>query len=218
MFLRRSAVDPHRARRWLWSTFLCLMWLLTTLGVLLWAIKERAWRALALSAPAGWRLWGSVAVVLIVALLHARSAFRVAKSIQEREKIRNQLGALAPMLPRTGAEFRWFVAVSLTAGIGEEFLCRGYLIWAFNHWLEWWAAAAASLAVFSLGHSYQGVRGVLHAGLAGIFMTLVVAISGSLLPAMAIHALVDIGSGYMAWLTLRSETVGLGAAQLGEAP
>jgi membrane protease YdiL (CAAX protease family) len=216
MFLRRSAADPDRSRWWLWSMFLGLVWLLTAVGVLLWTTRDRAWATIALSVPAGWRLWGSVAIVLVVALLQARGAFRVAKSIPEREEVRKKLGALEAMLPRTGARFRLYVAASLTAGIGEEFIFRGYLIWAFNHWLEWWVAAAASLAVFSVAHSYQGLKGVLHAWLAGFFLTLVVAISRSLLPAMALHALVDLSSGYMAWLALRSEAPRLEPAHLGE--
>jgi hypothetical protein len=37
----------------------------------------------------------------------------------------------------------------------------------------------------------------------GAFFTLTVAIFGSLWPAIALHALVDLGSGTIAWLTLR---------------
>ena len=40
-------------------------------------------------------------------------------------------------------------------------------------------------------------------GVVGALLTLVVLISGSLLPAMALHALADIGQGLVAWLALR---------------
>ena len=45
--------------------------------------------------------------------------------------------------------------------------------------------------------------GVLRTGMVGAFLTLVVAILGSLWPAIALHALIDLGSGMIAWLALR---------------
>jgi membrane protease YdiL (CAAX protease family) len=43
----------------------------------------------------------------------------------------------------------------------------------------------------------------LSTGIVGTLLTLVVLIFGSLWPAIALHALVDIGSGLVAWLALR---------------
>jgi membrane protease YdiL (CAAX protease family) len=95
------------------------------------------------------------------------------------------------------------VAVSLSAGFCEEFIFRGYLIWVFQSLLDLWGAAALSLVVFALAHAYQGVKGILSTGIVGSLLTLVVLIFGSLLPAIALHALIDIGSGLLAWLALR---------------
>ncbi len=50
---------------------------------------------------------------------------------------------------------------------------------------------------------YQGWNGVLRTGIVGAVFTLVVAIFDSLWPAIALHALIDLGSGMMAWLALR---------------
>ncbi|MGH8138496.1 MAG: CPBP family intramembrane glutamic endopeptidase [Steroidobacteraceae bacterium] len=206
-FRRRSAADPREAFRWLWFMFLRYMWLLTALGVFLWIYEGRAWGEIAASTPAaGWRSWSNAGLVLMVALLYARGASRVARSARAREKVRNQLsplGTLGAMLPRTRSDFQLWVYVSVTAGISEEFLFRGYLIWVFHHWVGWWVAATVSLAVFSLAHSYQGPNGVLRSALAGALFTVVVATFDSLLPAMAMHALIDIGSGYIAWLAFR---------------
>lgn len=46
-------------------------------------------------------------------------------------------------------------------------------------------------------------RGVLRTGIVGTFFTLVVAVFGSLWPAIALHALLDLGQGVIAWLALR---------------
>jgi membrane protease YdiL (CAAX protease family) len=107
------------------------------------------------------------------------------------------------MSPHTRSELGWFVAVSLTAGFCEEFIFRGYLIWVFQPAFGLWGAAALSLVAFGLSHAYQGAKGILSTGLVGALFTAVVLISGSLLPAIALHALVDAGQGLIAWLVLR---------------
>ena len=116
--------------------------------------------------------------------------------------------------PRTRFEMGWFVALSLTAGFCEEFIFRGYLIWVFRPVLGLWGAAAFSVVVFALAHAYQGAKGILSTGFIGLLFTLVVLITGSLWPAIALHALLDIGQGLIAWLVLRrmADEVGMAAS------
>lgn len=108
-------------------------------------------------------------------------------------------------MPHTRTELYWFFGVSLTAGFCEEFLYRGYFIWVFAPWLGWWGAAALSVPFFAIAHVgvYQGWHGALRTGIVGAFFTLVVAIFNSLWPVIALHAVIDLGAGMMAWLALR---------------
>lgn len=78
--------------------------------------------------------------------------------------------------------------------------------WTINDdapWLGWWGAAALPLSFFAVGHLYQEWNGVLRTGIVGALFTLVVAIFDSLWPAIALHALIDLDNGLMAWLALR---------------
>ena len=50
---------------------------------------------------------------------------------------------------------------------------------------------------------HQAAKGVLAIGVVGSLFTLVVLILGSLWPAMALHALVDISQGVLGWLAFR---------------
>jgi membrane protease YdiL (CAAX protease family) len=133
-----------------------------------------------------------------------------------KPKLRAQLGELAKMLPHSQGELRWFIGASLTAGVCEEFLFRGYLIWAFTPVLGWWGAAVLSLLAFTAGHAYQGRPGALRAAIGGVFFTLLVLATGTLIPAMVLHALIDAGSGVIAWLVLRAEPVNGEFASAGE--
>jgi CAAX protease family protein len=206
-FLRRSQIDAPSARLWLWAVWMTLLWVPTVIGVAIWLWDNRTWDALGMSVPRGWRLWGSAILIVGFAVLQALTAMKVTRISGPKPKMRAQLGELAKMLPHSQSELRWFIGVSLTAGICEEFLFRGYLIWAFTPVLGWWGAAVLSLLAFTAGHAYQGRSGALRSGVAGVFFTLLVLATGSLFPAMVLHVLIDAGNGVIAWLVLRDEPV-----------
>ena len=211
-FLRRSQLDQPSARIWLYSIAMALLWTLVIVGIALWLSNGRTWPALGMTVPKGWRLWGSVILIVGITLHQARAVTKIARISGPKPKLRARIGKRSIALPHTSAELRWFVAVSLTAGFCEEFLFRGYLIWAFAPLLGWWGAAALSLSVFAAAHAYQGKAGVITSGFGGAVLTLLVAITGSLIPAIVLHALIDIISGVVAWLVLREEPVNIGLA------
>jgi len=202
-FRRRSQADPARARTRLWTGAIGGAWALVAVGAALWVANDRSWASFGFSVPSGWRLWSSIALFLLLAAYHAYAFATVARSSEQRASLRQQIGTLTAVLPHTRTDMYWWSGVSLTAGFCEEFLYRGYFVWVFSPWLGWWGAAALSLSFFAIGHLYQGWNGVLRTGMVGALFTLVVAIFGSLWPAIALHALHDLGSGMMAWVALR---------------
>ncbi|MEX2531945.1 MAG: CPBP family intramembrane glutamic endopeptidase [Gemmatimonadota bacterium] len=114
---------------------------------------------------------------------------------------------LKELLPRTTGEKGLFVGLSCSAGLGEEAAYRGYAfqvvqLLGFGPW----GAAAASAVPFALLHAYQGPMGLVRTGLLGIGLAVPVVLTGSLLPSMAAHALIDVIVG-----------LGLGRRLLGEA-
>lgn len=143
-FLRRSQADPGRARWWLWSAWMILLWTLVATGVALWLFEARTWDALKLIIPRGWRLWGALGLAFALAITYARTVVRLTRSSRSK---RIKLGNphVEKLSPHTRPELGLFVALSLSAGFCEEFSFRGYLIWAFQPWLSWWGAAALSL-------------------------------------------------------------------------
>jgi len=200
-FLRRSEVNPTRARLWLYPALVGELWALVACVVSLWLYQGRPWAFLRLSAPHGWRLWISLALMLaLTSTLAARIVRLVRLRRRRRVKMRSQATAHAP---HTRRELAWWAVVSLSAGFSEELIFRGYLIWAFQPLLGLWGAAALSLVVFAAAHWYNGPVGALAAGIVGAFFTLAVLIFDSLWPAVAMHLLIDLQQGFAAWLVLQ---------------
>lgn len=105
------------------------------------------------------------------------------------------LRPVASLLPRTRVE-RWaFAAVAVTAGVTEEVLYRGWLVWFLLLAAPvggYGGAVLVSSVAFGLGHAYQGVRGVLLTGLAGFALGQLAYSTGSLLLPVLLHVLVDL--------------------------
>ena len=201
-FLRRSLANPGPARLWIWSAWMSMLWTLTAAGIAVWLMEARSWAALRLVTPHGWRLWGAAGLALVLAVVYGRMVLRITRR-RRPMRVRSGSPLVVQCSPQTSTELGWWVALSLSAGLCEEFIFRGYLIWAFQPMFGLWGAAALSVAIFAAAHAYQGATGVLGTGIVGSLLTLVVLVSGSLLPAMALHVLVDVGQGLVAWLVLR---------------
>lgn len=104
------------------------------------------------------------------------------------------------LLPVTGKEKKIWLYVSLTAGITEEFIYRGVLLFAlaflFPHAPVWLTVLSASM-LFGMGHRYQGWGGIFKTALGGLFFCLLYLATGSILPGMILHFLQDYIARYI---------------------
>lgn len=99
------------------------------------------------------------------------------------------------LLPRTARERRVFVWLSITAGICEEALYRGFLLAvavALAPGLSPWTAVVVAAAAFGAAHAYQGAAGVIATGILGGCLAILYLGSGSLLLPVLYHILVDL--------------------------
>lgn len=103
------------------------------------------------------------------------------------------VGDIAALIPRTAGEKAWYAAVSVSAGVGEELVFRGFFMRLLADFgLQGLALVAVSAVIFGFAHVYQGVGGVLVTTLMGALLGVVFLATGSLLVAMAVHALMDL--------------------------
>ncbi|MEU7002210.1 CPBP family intramembrane glutamic endopeptidase [Nonomuraea sp. NPDC046570] len=114
--------------------------------------------------------------------------------------------AFQGLLPRTTAERGFALLLAVSAGVCEEIVYRGLLIALGVHvlGLSTEIAAALALAVFVLGHLYQGWKGMIMVTLAGFGLTVLYLRTGNLVLPIVVHILIDIRSLLLAPASRRS--------------
>ena len=103
------------------------------------------------------------------------------------------------LVPQTAVESTVFVALVLTAGLCEEFIYRGFIFaWALRLIPSATLAVLGSAAFFAVAHAYQGLRGAVTTFVFGIVLALSRLWTGSLIPAVTAHILIDLMVGFVA--------------------
>jgi membrane protease YdiL (CAAX protease family) len=195
--------DVPRVRMWLYRQIILIQWSLVLLVALLWAVLRRPWSAIGLKPEVSPELIGVFAGLVIVVALAALQQRGRRNREEAYARVRARARHIERMLPHDERELRWFSAVGVTAGICEELLYRGYLIWYLQHWLPLTFAVTVAVVIFGFGHFYQGARGMLLTAIVGAFLAVVYLVTGTLFASMAIHALMDLYSGYAVWRAYR---------------
>ncbi len=152
--------------------------------------RWRSWRALLTDVGIAAGFW--IVSILLLALL--RSWLHA-----------NSLGAtLRAALPRGAAEISLWIALSITAGICEETIFRGYLqrqlIYLTRSSL---AGILLSAIAFGAAHAYQGGRMVIVISVYGAMFGVLAHWRRSVRPGMIAHACNDALSGILAARMLR---------------
>jgi membrane protease YdiL (CAAX protease family) len=100
------------------------------------------------------------------------------------------------LAPESSTEIVLWIAVSLTAGVCEETIFRGYLQ---KQLIAWTGNAPAgvllSAAAFGVGHIYQGAKATVVIGVYGLLFGILAQLRRSVRPGMMAHALHDTVSG-----------------------
>jgi membrane protease YdiL (CAAX protease family) len=146
--------------------------------------------SLGLVVPRSWAWNIGVFVVVIGPLVWSSLRLRP-RADEIREKVKNSVGAL---LPRSRQEQFWFGAISLGAGISEELVFRGFLLYYLSVHVPHINTPGKVLLIslsFGLAHIYQGRIGAIAAGTLGVVFAGIYLMTGSLLLPMALHAVVD---------------------------
>ena len=196
-----SGEDP-RARLKVYRGIMIQLWGLAAIVTASWLASGRSLEALGFAAPGGVGYWIGWAIAIAGLSYLVYSLIQAALSADARRSLRRQVndaGDLVLIRPETPAEHRRFQLVSITAGVTEEVIFRGYMITLAALFMPVWAAAILATALFILAHAYQGVTGMMRIAPISIALAAIFVISGSLWPVIVLHIAVDaIGGGLFA--------------------
>jgi len=194
--LKLIASGRPNARLTVYRQVLALEWTMTIVIAIAWAMAARPWHLLGLLPPAGWRLALTVSLSAALLLLF-RAQLKAIRRLDpaKRDRVRVREAGVSALIPHNRLERAWFVPLALTAGVCEEFIYRGFLLWIFRPWLGLWGAALVSTVAFGFAHAYQGRSGAIRAGALGAVFTVLAIATGTVIPGMVLHALVDLIGG-----------------------
>jgi uncharacterized protein len=192
------------------------LWMTTLFVLMLWIVRARPWSALWFGSVVPWRLSiGILAAAIVVALLLLQLR-RVQKALTRPKavaRLRKQLEFATAIVPETSGERRAFWLVSITAGICEEILFRGFLMWLIAAWTDLLVAVIISSLLFGCMHIYLGAAQVPKTAIVGLLLAIIVVASGSLWPAIVIHAAVDLNAGETGFRVGRAARLGDASAE-----
>jgi membrane protease YdiL (CAAX protease family) len=206
---RRLARAPEdqvpKMRIGIYRQIMLLEWGLSALVAVLWVTRGRNWAALGLVPQLNGAAIGVAVGILIVLVAGGIQQRKALARAGAADTLRKRMAKIERILPHSEADLRWFEVVSITAGICEEFLYRGFLIWYLSHLMPFWPAVVVAVVLFGVGHVYQGPAGATRAGLLGAFLALVYLLTRSLYLSMLLHFMADFFSGRVMYGIYRAD-------------
>lgn len=205
--MRRIAAGRPVDRLQVYRNTMIGHWTLLVVAVLLWWAAGRPGSGLGVywSGEPIWAIAVAAAFVVFAIVVLLRQLREVGRTGESVSKLRDRLGRLEAVVPRTAPELRRFYAVSFTAGIVEEVLWRGYLIWYLSQFWSLGIAALVSTLAFGVAHAYQGWRQVLSITAVGAALTGLYLLTGTIWASIALHIAIDVLQGRLGYEITRGQ-------------
>jgi hypothetical protein len=172
---------------WEWLLFAFCVWGARKSGTGLRDLVGGRWREIEdvlidLLTAAGFWIAAMVVLAFAARLLHLTGG-------NQLDDVRRQLGFL---VPRSMREIVLWFLLSMTAGICEEVVFRGYLQRQFAALAKnVWAGIIVSGLIFGCAHGYEGAGRMMLVGIYGMLFGLLAHFRRSLRPGMIAHAFHD---------------------------
>ena len=207
-----KAEESEKARSRYYVNVMAGLWVPAIFIIFLTATTEIRREDIGLALPAvntatlgPWATYITFGLILIytASLLYYLIGYRLSEKIRItwNEASVKELGdsGFKELLPVTADEKKLWNYVSLTAGVTEEIIYRGFLIFAFSHLFPGfpiWLVILSASVLFGLAHTYQGITGVVKTTIVGVLFSILYIGLGSIVPIILLHFLLD----YMAKL------------------
>jgi membrane protease YdiL (CAAX protease family) len=190
--LRARFDDPDRAqerrvKHARYARTLLILWGITALA--LYALRLYGLGPADVGVRAPYAPWEYIAGLIVPAMFILVSGGRENISADYLRKV-------GRVIPIDASDWIWFVPLSVTAGVCEEFLYRGYALTQIASLTgSVGIGVLLSSAAFGLAHVYQGRLGVIGTTITGALYAAVFLLTGSVVPCMIGHFAQDIVGG-----------------------
>ena len=104
------------------------------------------------------------------------------------------------VLPRTKKEKYLFSLLALSAGICEEIIFRGFLVFlvlAIFPSVPIYLVILISTLIFGIAHAYQGLQGVISTGLLAVMFMCLFLVTDCLIFPMLLHFIIDFSATFI---------------------
>ena len=198
----------------LYRSTVIVEWLALAVLFIAWNFLERPFSSLGFVAPGGAGFYAGIVLLAITCVILIRQWSAVDQLSDEvRQEQITALGKLVHFLPHSQRELRAVYGMSLTAGIVEEIVYRGFFMWYLALSMPMWAAAIMSSVAFGIAHSYQGTAGVVKCGVVGLAFAALYMLTGSIWLPMIGHFLFDALQGPAIYRLLKGRDAAKNAAK-----
>lgn len=210
-FLKEVTINPDVRSRYYLRILLNQWSMVIVVGIIM-LLGSVSPSMLGLQTPATWEFTFLLIIEVVVLLLVVQIVLQRYTSKKRRARLIRRLLAIKQLLPHTPRERILWLLVSITAGICEEIIFRGFLPWYFFQagafiglQITFLVTMIFSTILFGFVHLYQGWRGMLGVTLLGAFFAYCYAFTGSLILSIIMHILLDARLVFLAPVLLKWE-------------
>jgi membrane protease YdiL (CAAX protease family) len=191
---RQDAVS-HARRLFFYVTTMAWEWLLV--GYVYWGLRRRG-KVIRNIAGRGWKSAGDFFIDIAIAFGFWIAAVFILSIVARSIHATGMAEAARRLAPQDLLESVLWIALSVTAGICEEMIFRGYLQRQFVAWTRNAPVGVILSAVlFGAGHIYQGPKATVVIGVYGLMFGILAEARQNLRPGMMTHAWHDAITGLL---------------------
>jgi len=135
-----------------------------------------------------------IVLIIIYQWIGTKVSKKMRIEIMKAKEKQLETSKFSDILPVSKKDKVLWTYVSWTAGITEEIIYRGFLLFALSTLfpsLSIWVILIASSFLFGLAHSYQGLGNVIRTTIIGLYFAVLYVVLGSIIPLILIHFLLD---------------------------
>lgn len=134
-------------------------------------------------------------ILVLYYIIGYKFSDKIKQELLKKKEEELEKSEVSPILPITKKEKKLWTYVSLTAGVTEEIIYRGFLIFGVGYLfpnLQIMIVVLISSVLFGLAHTYQGfTMGVFRTTIFGILFSVLYISLSSIIPLILFHFLLD---------------------------